>query len=146
MQLEPYLFFDGTCEEAIKHYAKVFGGEIAQIHRFADLPADAGAGMPPISEEWKQKIMHATVEAPGLKLMASDGRPGHVQKGGNISLSLGFDDRAEGERVFNELSEGGNVEMPLADQFWGARFGQFTDRFGIDWMISIALTPATASH
>jgi PhnB protein len=77
--------------------------------------------------------------------MASDGRAGAAQKGGNISLSLGTSDRAEGERVFNALAEGGTVDMPLADQFWGARFGQLTDRFGIDWMINIALAPVSAN-
>jgi PhnB protein len=144
MQLEPYLFFEGTCEAALTHYAKVFGGQITAIHRFGDMPADAGH--PQMPDDYKQKVMHASFEAPGFKLMGSDGRPGTEQKGGNISLSLATTDLADGERVFNALSEGGKVEVPLADQFWGARFGSFTDRFGIDWMISIALTPATSAH
>jgi PhnB protein len=140
MQLEPYLFFNGNCEEAITYYAKVFGGEITQLHRFETMP-----GEHPVPDDYKQKIMHATLETPAFKLMASDGRAGAAQKGGNISLSLGTSDRAEGERVFNALAEGGTVDMPLADQFWGARFGQLTDRFGIDWMINIALAPVSAN-
>jgi len=140
MVFEPYLFFAGTCEEALTYYAKVFGGRIEQLHRFDQVPPEY-----PTPDDWKQKVMHARFESPAFKLMASDGRPGTEQKAGNISLSLGFDDASEGERVFNALAEGGVIEMPLADQFWGARYGSLTDRFGIEWMVNIALSPATTA-
>jgi PhnB protein len=144
MQVDPYLFFlDGICEEALTHYAGVFGGEIVAMHRYGDMPADAGH--PPMPDEFKTRVMHARLETPVITIMGSDGRPGSDAKGGNISLSISTLDPVEGERVFNALSEGGKVEMPLADQFWGARFGQFTDRFGIDWMVNIELAP-TAAH
>jgi PhnB protein len=90
--------------------------------------------------------MHAHVEAKALSLMASDGTPGTERKGGNIRLSLNFEDVAEGEKLFEALSSGGAVEVPLRDMFWGAKFGQFTDKFGIDWMFDVALTPATANN
>ena len=86
------------------------------------------------------------MDAKAVSLMASDGTPGNEQKGGNISLSLNFGDVAEGEKLFGALSSGGAVETPLTDMFWGAKFGQFTDKFGIDWMFNIALTPAAAHN
>ena len=143
MQVDPYLFFNGNCEEALTHYAGVFGGEIVAMHRYGEMPPEAG---PPVPDESKTNVMHARLETPIITILASDGHPDRGdQKGGNISMSISTLDPAEGERVFNALSEGGNVEMPLADMFWGSRFGQFTDRFGIDWMVSIELAP-TAAH
>jgi PhnB protein len=85
------------------------------------------------------------MEANAFSLMASDGTPGTEQKGGNISLSLNLDDVAAGQKLFDALSNGGSVETPLTEMFWGAKFGQFTDKFGIDWMFNIALTGATAN-
>lgn len=134
MALIPYLFFDGTCAEAMGFYAEVFDGTLAPIQRWTDMPPNPNY---PISEEQKNRVMHARMDAKALSLMGSDGTPGKEQKGGNISLSMNFEDAAEGEKLFNALSSGGEIETPLRDMFWGAKFGQFTDRFGIDWMFNI---------
>jgi PhnB protein len=82
------------------------------------------------------RVMHARFKAPGVAFMASDGRPGEEYKGGNISMSIGLDDKKEADRIFNALAEGGTVDMPMQDMFWGAYFGQLTDKYGVDWMIN----------
>ena len=133
MQLEPYLFFHGRCEEALNFYQAALGGEITELNRFAGSPMDEHT-----PADYKQKIMHAGFVAGDVKFMASDGRPGDPPDGDDdIALSLATSDAAEGERVFNALAEGGTVSMPLAEQFWGGKFGGLTDRFGVQWMISI---------
>ena len=133
MQLEPYLFFYGHCEEALEFYKKALGGDFT-LNRFEGSPM--AQNMPP---DQHKKIMHATFNGPGFTFMASDGRMDKTvdPEEGNISLSLATSDAAEGERAFKALSEGGKVGMPLQDVFWGGKFGQFTDRFGVEWMISI---------
>ena len=134
MQLEPYLFFDGKCEEALNFYKEVFNGEIEGLSKWKEAPADSG--MPPVTPQTENRVMHANFRAKGVEFMASDAQPGKVYGEGAISLSIGTDDLAEAERVFNRLAEGGKVEMPMTDTFWGARFGMLTDRFGIDWMVN----------
>jgi PhnB protein len=134
MQLEPYLFFPGNCEEALNFYKEVFRGQIEDISRMKDVPKDAGG--PPVTPETAEKVMHASFKSPGVSFMASDASPGKTYGEGAISLSLGTSDLAEATRVFNALAAGGNVEMPLADMFWGATFGMLTDKYGIDWMIN----------
>lgn len=131
-QLAPYIFFYGRCEEALEFYKKAFGGTY-EMMRNSDSPmADQ------VSENFKNKVMHASFTAPGIHFFASDGREGKTidPDQGNISLSLTLPTREEGERLFKALSEGGNVDMPLDDVFWGGRFGQVTDRFLTEWMIS----------
>jgi len=133
MQLEPYIFFHGRCEEALSFYVKCFGGEVVQMSRMSDAPAEFQG-----DASWSNKVMHATFVAGDLKFMASDGRPGNPPDGeDDIALSVATNDAGQGERVFNALSEGGKVEMALQDAFWGGRFGQVTDKFGIQWMVSI---------
>jgi PhnB protein len=132
MQLEPYIFFYGRCEEALEFYKKALGGTY-ELMRNADSPmADQ------VSADFRNKVMHSSFKANGIAFMASDGREAKPidPEAGNISLALAATDRAEGERVFNALSEGGTVTMPLGDAFWGGRFGMFTDRFGIEWMVT----------
>ncbi len=133
MQLEPYLFFHGRCEEALNFYARCLGGEIVGLNRYAGSPmeADTDAG-------WRDKVMHASFVAGDVKFMASDGRPGSAPDGeDDVALSLATADAAEAERVFNALAEGGSVDMPFADAFWGGKFGALTDRFGVQWMVSV---------
>ena len=131
MELEAYLFFDGNCEEALNYYKGVFGGEVTTLNRYEGSPMEAQ--VPP---DYKNKIIHAVFQAPTLKFMASDGRPGTQRGEGRVSLSLATRDNAEAERVFNALADGGTIDMPLANSFWGAKFGMCTDRFGLDWMVS----------
>ncbi len=133
MQLEPYLFFHGRCEEALNFYAQCLGGAIEGLNRFAGSPMEGQ-----VDAGYREKIMHASFVAGNVKFMASDGRPGSPPDGeDDIALSLNTLDDAEGERVFNALADGGTVEMPLADAFWGGKFGSLTDRFGVQWMISV---------
>jgi PhnB protein len=139
MQLEPYLFFSGNCEEALNFYKDVFGGQIEGLSRWSEMPKDAGG--PPVTPETANKVMHASFKSPGVSFMASDASPGKTYGEGSISLSLGTNDVAEAERVFNALAAGGNVEMPMADTFWGAKFGMLSDKYGIDWMINCRLHP-----
>ena len=132
MQLAPYLFFDGTCEEALEFYSGALGGKISDLNRFADSPM--AQGMPP---EHRNRIMHATFEAPGLTFMASDGDGIEAgQEARRVALSLATMDSDEGARVFEALGAGGAVTMPYAKQFWGASFGMLVDRFGIRWMVN----------
>ena len=124
--LSPYLSFGVSAEAALHFYADAFGGRVTELKRFAEAPQMAHPN--------KQEILHGRVEADGIRLMASDGK--QELKGGRISLSLEFSDNAELDRVFAKLSAGGTVTMPVAEQFWGARFGMLTDKFGIAWMLN----------
>ncbi|MBC5825019.1 MAG: VOC family protein [Candidatus Eremiobacteraeota bacterium] len=134
MELEPYLHFNGNCEEALNFYKGIFGGEITSLNRYAGSPMEAN--MP---AEHRQRIMHANFKSPTLKFMGADGMSeSQAAKAADsrISLSLGTSDEKEAERVFNALAAGGSVDMPLQDTFWGAKFGTLTDKYGIDWMIN----------
>lgn len=132
MQLEPYLFFDGRCEEAMEYYKSVFGGEL-ELNRYAGSPIETDAG-----PDYGQKVMHATLRADGFTIMGSD-RPGTTRASSeqNYSLSLATNDEARGRAVFDALADGGSVRMPLEKAFWGGTFGMCADRFGIAWMVSI---------
>lgn len=133
MQLEPYLFFHGRCEEALNFYKECLRGEITGLSRFAGSPMESQT-----DASYKDKIMHASFEAEGVKFMASDGRPGPGPDGeDDIALCISTNDNAEGERVFKALSQGGTIDMPLDTAFWGGKFGALTDRFGVQWMVSI---------
>lgn len=132
MQLEPYLFFHGRCEEALEFYRSCFGGEYS-MNRYAGSPMEAQ-----VEPDFRDKIMHASFAAGDLTFMAADGRPGPPPDGeDDVVLSLATGDAVEGERVFAALAAGGTVDMPLQETFWGGRFGQVTDRFGVQWMLSI---------
>ncbi len=132
-----YLNFDGQCEEAFNFYRSVFGGDFPMVSKFGDMPPQEG--MPPMSEDVKNRVMHITLPISAETiLMGSDTMPGlHDHKvGNNISLSINTESRAEAEKIFNGLSAGGTVTMPLEDTFWGAYFGMWTDKFGIHWMVN----------
>jgi PhnB protein len=137
MELEPYLHFGGTCEEALNFYRGVFGGEITSLNRFEGSPM-----MHELPPEYASKIMHANfVGANGsLKFMASDGRPSSTHEhGSRISLAISTADVAQGERVFRALADGGTISMEFQKTFWGATFGTLTDKYGIDWMVNAGL-------
>ncbi len=130
MQLEPYLHFGGSCEEALTFYKEIFAGEVVELMRFGDMENEFPAG-------YKDKVMHASFKSPDLKFMASDQQPGApATSGAQVSLSLSTRDVPEGERVFAMLGADGNVTMPMEDTFWGARFGMLTDKYGIHWMVN----------
>lgn len=127
--LEPYLTFNGNCEEALKHYEKALGGKIIFLQRFKETDYS--------TPETAEKVMHAVFEAEGVQFMASDGMGEHAPiSGSNISLSINLEDAGEQTRIFNALAEGGKVAMPLEDTFWGAHFGMVTDKYGFHWMLN----------
>jgi len=133
--LNPYLNFPGNTEEAFNFYKSVFGGEFMMIQRFKDTPeADR------VPEKEKEKIMHISLPiGKGNVLMGTDALEsmGHkVTVGDNISLSLSPESEEETKKLFNALSAGGKVTVPLDKMFWGALFGMFTDKFGIQWMVN----------
>lgn len=134
--IEPYLFFGGRCEEALEFYRTAVGAEIQMMMRFKESPSPMPPGsIPPGFEE---KVMHASFRIGGSRLMASDGNEAGAKFGG-FSLSIAVPSEAEADRVFAALSEGGKVGMPLSQTFWSPKFGMLTDRFGVDWMVSVAV-------
>jgi PhnB protein len=130
MKLFPYLSFPGNCEEALNFYKDALNGEIIQLGRYGESPMKS-------PEEFKDKIIHARLQVGDVLIMASDvmnERP--VNAGDNISLSIECDTEQQLEEVFPKMAEGGKITMPLQDQFWGAKFGMLTDKFGIHWMFN----------
>ncbi|OXA99319.1 VOC family protein [Flavobacterium oncorhynchi] len=141
--VNPYLVFNGNCEEAFLHYKSVFGGEFPYIGKFKDMPAAEDGGCTQVSEKEANRIMHVSLPIGNTILMGSDSteQSGDVAFGGNFSVSVNVESTEEADRIFNGLSEGGNVFMPMDKTFWGAYFGMFTDRFGINWMVNFDQTP-----
>lgn len=135
MKINPYLNFNGQAEEAFNFYKSVLGVEfLGDIYRMEGSP-----GMENLKEEEKNLVMHAALQVGDTLLMASDIVPslGHkLELGNHIYLTLHVDSRAEADRVFQGLSEGGTAEMPMADMFWGDYYGCLKDKFGVGWMIS----------
>ena len=133
-----YLNFDGNTEEAFNFYKSVFGGEFAGLMRFKENPQDCNGAK--ISGDDLEKIMHIALPiGDGTFLMATDNIASMGRKlmaGNNFSISLNAESEPEAHRLFDELSSGGKVEMPLAEQFWGALWGCFVDRFGVQWMVN----------
>ena len=135
-QVNPYLVFNGSCEEAFNFYKSVFGGEFRQISKFKDMPPMPGQTLPDGAGE---KIMHVSLPISNETiLMGSDANPnmGAVSIGQHLSLSVGVDSKEEANKVFNGLATGGKVTMPIQDTFWGAYFGMLTDKFGFIWMVN----------
>lgn len=134
IKINPYLNFNGNTEEAFNFYRSVFGGEFKILQRFKDTP-EAGK----VPEADRDKIMHIALPiGDGNILMATDALESAGQKlteGNNFSLALSAGSEAEADKLFNALSDGGKVIMPLGRTFWGAYFGMVNDRFGIQWMV-----------
>jgi len=133
MQVQPYLFFDGRCEEAIEFYRRTLGAEVQMLMRWQDSPEPCPEGtIPPGSEN---KVMHAALQIGGTTVMASDGRCGGAPTFQGFSLSLDAADDAEAKRLFDALSDGGQVQMPLGKTFFASSFGMVADKFGVSWMV-----------
>lgn len=137
MKIHAYLNFAGRTEEAMRLYAEVLGGKLSEIHRFGSMPQDGEFQLTP---EQQNQVMHVSLELPdGQMLMASDVLQGispQRVEGNNVSLSVHPDSKREADRIFHGLADGGEVTMPLADQFWGDYYGSLVDRFGINWMVN----------
>ena len=131
MPLNPYLFFNGNCEEAFKYYEQHLGGKIESMMTHAGTPAEAQT--PP---EWRDKILHGRMTIGDTVVMASDAPPGRFQQPQGFSLSLGTKDSAEADRWFQALSKNATIVMPIQKTFWAARFGMLIDQFGIPWMVN----------
>ncbi len=137
--VQPYLFFDGKCEEAIEFYKKTLGAKVNLLTRFKDSPEPPPPGCGPTDSN---KVMHAQFQIGETVIMASDGRATGKPKFEGFSLSLSLATEAEVDKVFASLSEGGRVEMPAAKTFFSARFGMVVDKFGVFWMVLV--TPDSA--
>lgn len=133
MLIEPYLTYNGDCEQALAFYAKCLGGEVTFMQRYGGSPMD-NAELP---AEWKNKVMHAVLKAGDTGFMACDAPPGQPAQGyTGITMSINLPDTAQGKRVFEALAAGGQVQMPFAKTFWAEGFGMLTDRFGVPWMVN----------
>ncbi|UPT69683.1 MAG: VOC family protein [Flavobacterium sp. JAD_PAG50586_2] len=142
--INPYLIFNGNCEEAFLFYKSVFGGEFPYIGKFSDMPPSEDENCPPPSADEMNRIMHVSLPIGNdTILMGSDStsQSGDVAIGGNVSMSLNTESRAEADKLFNGLSVGGNIIMPMQNTFWGAYFGMFVDKFGIHWMVNFDENP-----
>ncbi|WP_264536291.1 VOC family protein [Flavobacterium sp. N1736] len=136
--VNPYLIFNGNCEEAFLFYKSVFGGEFPYIGKFKDMPKDESGSCPEVSDKDANKIMHVSLPIGNTILMGSDSneQSGDVKFGGNFSVSINVENKEEADRIFNGLSAGGNVFMPMDNTFWGAYFGMFKDKFDVSWMVN----------
>ena len=134
MVVQPYLFFNGRCEESLNFYAKALGAKVDMLMRFKESPEPPNKPLPPASED---KVMHASLRVGDTVVMASDGMmtPDASFKG--FSLSISVPDKATADKFFSALSAGGKVNLPLAKTFWSPYFGMLTDKFGVDWMIGL---------
>jgi PhnB protein len=135
IKLNPYLNFAGNAEEAFQFYKSVFGGEFQSVVRFKDMPMPGAQ----TNKADENKIMHISLPVGEQVLMASDAIgewSGKFVVGTNTYITINPDSKEEADRIFKALSAGGKVEMPMGDQPWGAYYGSFKDRFGIQWMIN----------
>jgi PhnB protein len=136
MQIQPYLFFDGRCEEAIGFYRKALGAEVERLLRFKDSPEPPQPGMTPPGSE--NKVMHASFRIGETTVLASDGRCMGKPTFQGFALSLTVPTDAEAKRLFAALGDGGQVQMPLTKTFFSSSFGMVADRFGVSWMVYVA--------
>ncbi len=133
MQVQPYLDFNGRCEEALEFYRAALGAEVTMLTRFSDHPEP----IDPRMTAPKDKVMHARILIGETEVMASDGRCGGQPKFQGVSLSLTLSKDAEAKRLFAALADGGQVQMPLTKTFFSSQFGMVADRFGVPWMVYV---------
>jgi len=136
--IQPYLFFNGRCEQAVEFYRKALGAEVDIMMRYKESPEPVQPGM--IPPGFENKIMHASFRIGQTTVMASDGCADEKPNFQGFSLSISVPNETEADRAFAALAEGGQVKMPMMKTFWSPRFGMLEDRFGLGWMISV--TPA----
>lgn len=138
MQIQPYLFFEGRCQEAIEFYRRAVGAEVTALMRYKESPVPGMCA--PGAED---KVMHANLRIGNTTLMVSDGRCDGPPSFRGFSLSLSLTDEAEAKRLYAALSDGGQVQMALAKTFWSPLFGMVADRFGVSWMLIVTPEPMT---
>ena len=133
MKVEPYLTFNGRCQEAIDFYKRVLGAKVEAVMSFKEAPEPMPEGM--LAPGWEGKVMHSAFKIGDSIVMASDGMgPGATDFKG-VSLTLSADSDAEADRLFKALADGGQVQMPMDKTFFASRFGMVADRFGVSWMV-----------
>jgi PhnB protein len=132
MVIQPYLFFEGRCEEAIEHYKKALGAEVTMLMRYKESPEPAQ--VPPGADN---KVMHAAMRIGETTVMASDGNCNGKPGFQGVSLTITAPDVARADKLFAALADGGQVQMPLSKTFFAPRFGMVADRFGVSWMIIV---------
>jgi PhnB protein len=131
LQVSSYLNFDGRCAEAFAFYERCLGATLGPVFQYAGSPMAET-----VPSEWQDKIMHGSVTLGGQVLMGADLRPEQYVAPKGFSLSLNLSDPADADRIFTDLSSGGQVLVPIEKTFWAERFGMVVDRFGIPWMIN----------
>ena len=129
VQIQPYLFFEGRCEEAMELYRKALDARVERVMRYKEAPPSPGMKMPP------EKVMHASFKVGDTQVLASDGNCSGKPSFQGISLTVTARDGAHAKRVFNALAEGGKVSQPLIKTFFSSNFGMLTDKFGVGWMV-----------
>lgn len=139
MKVTPYLNFNGKCEEAFKTYERVLGGKVAGMFYFGDSP------MAEKYPDLAKKVMHARLDIGDQILLGSDVPPEYLQNAQGFAVCLEADDIDSAERIFQQLSEGGDVKMPIQETFWAKRYGHCIDRFGTPWMINVSLPMEAAA-
>jgi len=135
MQAQPYLFFDGRCEEAIEFYKKALGIKVEMLMRFSESPDPVPPGMVPPGAE--NKVMHSAFRVGDTLVMASDGNCGNKPSFQGFCLSVDAKSEAEADKLFAALVDGGKAQMPLGKTFFSPRFGMLTDKFGVGWMVIV---------
>ncbi len=136
MEVQPYLFFEGRCEEALGFYERALGAEVEMMMRYKESPEPPQAGaLPP---HMADKVMHAAFRVGSTTILASDGRCSNEPVFQGFGLALSAQTDAEAERFFNALGDGGQVRQPLTKTFFSSRFGMVADRFGILWMVLVS--------
>jgi PhnB protein len=133
MQIQPYLSFEGRCDEAIEFYKKAIDAKVDMLMRFKECPDQSM-----VTPQSKDKVMHAALHAGDTQLLMSDGRCTGAPNFNGIALALSANTEADAERIFNALAEGGKVNMPLAKTFFSPKFGMVADKFGVGWMVLVA--------
>ena len=141
MQIQPYLYFGGRCEEGLAFYGKALGAKVNMMMRVKEMPAEEGETgdpQPPLPAGWDDKIMHASVTVGESAILASDGMPGAPPEAfAGFSLPIVAPSLDQARQWFDALSEGGRVMMPMQKTFWSEGFGMLQDRFGLNWMVNV---------
>lgn len=132
MQVQPYIFFDGRCDEALKFYEKALGAKVDMLMRFKEAPDQSM-----VTPDSKDKVMHAAVHIGDTQVLMSDGRCLGKPTFQGFALTIYAADNAEADRRFSALAEGGQVQMPMAETFFASRFGMVADKFGVGWMVIV---------
>ena len=132
MQVQPYLFFDGRCDDALNFYKTALGAKVDMLMRFKEAPDQSM-----VSPDSKDKVMHAAVHIGDTQVLMSDGRCQGKPSFQGFSLTVNAPDDAAAERQFNALAEGGQVQMTMSETFFALRFGMLADKFGVGWMVIV---------